>query len=173
MQQHYELVYLLRLSVSETDAKEIETAIKALLQGKDAKIEKFGEIGKRKLAYDIDHETHANYWLVQFDADTQAIAELHRVLTLDGRILRFLIVSVKPKTQEDIEREQRMKERIEKDEMKKRHQEKEDARKEKMVQEQEQQKKAAPAPEVEKEKLSLDELDQKLDELLEDDSLSE
>lgn len=165
MKQHYELVYLLNVATSPEDAQKIHTAIADQIKTKGT-IAKSGEIGKRKLAYEIMHETHALYWLVQFEADTDLIKELHRNLSLNQSVLRFLIVAVKPKTQEDIEREERMKESLEKERMKEKTVERE------KVQVEAKKKEAEKVKEEPKEKLSLEELDKKLDELLDDETLT-
>jgi small subunit ribosomal protein S6 len=165
MTEHYELVYLLRVTSTEEDSKSLHDQITATI-GKNGKLVKSGEIGKRKLAFPIKHEEHAVYWLVEFESDTQAIRELHRMLSLDQRILRFQIVETKPKTQEDVEREERIKESIEKSKIRDQQVEKEKER----VKDKEEEKVADKTKE--KEKLTLDELDKKLDELLDDDSLT-
>lgn len=166
MIEHYELVYLLNIATSPEDAKKIHDTIAEQITA-NGKITKSGEIGKRKLAYEIKHETHAVYWLVQFDAETDSIKELHRMLSLNQSIVRFLIVAVKPKTQEDIEREEQMKESLEKEHMKERNVEREKAQTETKKKDIEAVKKEEP-----KEKLSLEELDKKLDELLDDETLN-
>jgi len=175
MKQYYELVYLLRLSVTPEQATEVQKQIEAIIAQHEGTIAKFGEFGKRKLAFSIDHETHANYWLAEFEVATEAVKELHRILTLEGRVLRFLITATRPKTEEDIERERRMKESIEKSEMKERQTQRERVKEK----EKEKERKEAPAPKAEsakkkeQEKISLEELDQKLEELLDDESLKD
>lgn len=168
MIEHYELVYLLNVATSPEDAKKIHDAVAQQITS-NGTITKSGEIGKRKLAYEINHETHAVYWLVQFDAETESVKELHRILTLNQSIIRFLIVSVKPKTQEDIEREERMKESLEKERMKEKHEEREKVEVETKKKEKEIE---ATKKEEPKEKLSLEELDKKLDELLDDETIN-
>ena len=175
MKQYYELVYLLRISVTPEQAAEIQKQIEGIIKQHEGTIAKFGEFGKRKLAYEINHETHANYWLAEFEVATDTIQELHRVLTLEGRVLRFLITATRPKTEEDIERERRMKESLEKSEMK----ERQTLRERTKEKEKEKVKKEGPVPKAEtakkkeQEKISLEELDKKLEELLDDDSLKD
>lgn len=170
MTEHYELVYLVKVSTSEKDVKNLENQVATYIKG-HGEVLKSGEIGNRKLAYEIEHETHAIYWLFDFNCETDAIKELHRTLTLDEHVLRFLIVSTKQKTTEQIEKEQQMHESAEKALIKTQHEEKE-----KVIKEEKEKvakmKIKEPKEQKEKEKLSLDELDKKLDELLEDDSLN-
>lgn len=167
---HYELVYLMRVSTADGDATKLHTQIADHIKA-HGEIIKEGEIGKRKLAYEIKKESHANYWLIEFNAETESIKELHRMLTLNEHVLRFLVAQTRAKTKEDIEREERMKESMEKSRMRKVQEEKDKER----VEVAEEKKKELPVKKVaeEKEKLSLEELDEKLDELLKDDSLND
>jgi small subunit ribosomal protein S6 len=159
----------MRVSTADGDATKLHTQIADHIKA-HGEIIKEGEIGKRKLAYEIEKESHANYWLIEFNAETDSIKELHRILTLNEHVLRFLIAQTRPKTKEDIEREERMKESMEKSRMRKAQEEKDKER----VAVEDKKKKELPAKKEEiKEKLSLEELDQKLDELLKDDSLND
>ena len=160
----------MRVSTADGDAKKLHTQIADHIKA-HGEIIKEGEIGERKLAYEINKESHADYWLIEFNAHTDSITELHRMLTLNEHVLRFLIAQTRAKTKEDIEREEQMKESIEKSRMRKVQEEKNKER----TGVEDQQKKELPVKKVveEKEKLSLEELDKKLDELLKDDSLNE
>lgn len=168
MTQHYELVYLVKVSTKPEDIKLLEKTTTDYIS-KHGTLLKSGDLGKRKLAYEINHESHALYWLFDFNLATDALAELHRMFTLNEHVIRFLIVATKQKTQEQIEREEKMKESAERQRMKK---QQEDRDKVREKEEKDKKEKQAKMPEIPKEKLSLDELDKKLDELLDDDSLT-
>lgn len=177
MTQHYELVYLMHVSTSDDDAKVLHNQIATHINA-HGNILKEGEIGKRKLAFEIKKQTHANYWLVEFNAETESIKELHRLLTLNEHVIRFLMVQTKQKTKEDVEREEQMKESMEKSRLRKNQEETAKKRTEKIKEEKKKAIETASAPKEEKkgkgkEKLSLEELDEKLDALLKDDSLND
>ncbi len=163
MQQHYELVYLLRLSTPEDASTKLADFLKTTIAANGA-IVKFGEIGKRKLAFPIKHEEHAIYWLYEFDAEPTVVEKIHHELSLHEHVLRFLIVATKPKTQEDIEREERMRQSFERAKVK-------TVQKERDIAHKAAEEKTVKEKPVEKEKISLEELDKKLDELLDDDSI--
>jgi len=164
----------MRVSTADGDATKLHAQIADHIKA-HGEIIKEGEIGKRKLAYEIKKEGHANYWLIEFNAETDSIKELHRLLTLNEHVLRFLIAQTRVKTKEDVEREERMKESMEKSRMRKAQEEKDKEHVAIVEKEEEEKKKELPVKKVveEKEKLSLEELDQKLDELLKDDSLND
>jgi len=102
-------------------------------------------LGSKKLAYPIADVQVGNYLVIEFNSEAEKIKELEGELKLTQEVLRFSITLKKLKTQEDIEAEK--------------------IRKEKMVQKQKAEEvKAEPAP-----KVSLEELDKKLGEILEGD----
>ena len=103
---------------------------------------------------------------MEFEADTTVNHDLHRMLSLESNVIRFQIVAARPKTQEDIEREERFKESLEKSRMRENQKEREKERIQKKEEE------PAKPKKEEKGKLTLDELDKKLDELLDDDTIS-
>lgn len=104
-------------------------------------------LGSKKLAYPIADAQVGNYLVIEFNSEAEKIKELEGELKLTPEVLRFSITLKKLKTQEEIEAEK--------------------IRKEKMVQKHKSEEvKVEPAP-----KVSLEELDKKLGEILEGDIL--
>lgn len=102
-------------------------------------------LGSKRLAYQIADAQVGNYLVVEFNGEVEKIKELGNELKLTPEVLRFSITLKKLKTQEEIEAEKN--------------------RKEKMDQKQKaEETKTEPAP-----KVSLEELDKKLGEILEGD----
>ncbi len=48
--------------------------------------------GKRKLAYEIDHQTEGYYFFINFRGKNELLTELGRQLRIDESVLRHLIV---------------------------------------------------------------------------------
>lgn len=48
--------------------------------------------GKRKLAYEIDHQSEGFYYFYKFRGDNELLTELGRQLRIDESVLRHLIV---------------------------------------------------------------------------------
>jgi ribosomal protein S6 len=117
---------------------------------------------KRKLAYPIGHERFGVYKLMEFDIESQAIKNLESSMRLMPEILRFMVIQKKLKTQAEIEKEGRIKRRIEE---KRKEKEKVPA-----LEKPEEAKEEPPKTWKEK-KISLEDLDKKLDEILEEDIL--
>lgn len=58
-------------------------------QGEVSNVDRWG---RRKLAFEIDRKTEGYYFVLAFKAETPALAELERVLSLADEVLRFKIV---------------------------------------------------------------------------------
>lgn len=50
--------------------------------------------GRRKLAYELDKKTEGYYFVLAFTAESPALAELDRVLSLADEVMRFKIVRI-------------------------------------------------------------------------------
>ena len=89
----YELLFIVAPTIDdETRAgvmKRIDTAIAAA----DGKVDNVDEWGRRKLAYEINGQTDADYTLVDFHADPTMIAEMDRVLRINDAVMRHMIVA--------------------------------------------------------------------------------
>ena len=89
--------YELALVVS---AKLDSEAIAATVQKAKDYIERFGgtigeveEWGKRKLAYEIQKQTDAYYFFINFEADAAVPAQLESVMRIMDNVLRYLVLA--------------------------------------------------------------------------------
>ena len=89
--------YELALVVS---AKLDSETIAATVQRAKDYIERFGgtigeveEWGKRKLAYEIQKQTEAYYFFINFEAEPQVPAQLESVLRIMDNVLRYLVLA--------------------------------------------------------------------------------
>ncbi len=87
----YELLYLIAGS-RETELDAIKTATEAIITTEGGVFEEKEVVEKRKLAYEIKHETHGFYVARRFDvADTDVLQTITRNLNLYTGILRSII----------------------------------------------------------------------------------
>lgn len=94
----YEIMAIIVSDLSEADAQShIETAITGAIKNFGGKTSFEDFWGVRGFAYKIKQYTHGYYFVAQFELDNDKIAELRRDLTIDTKVLRFLITSVDPK----------------------------------------------------------------------------
>ncbi|MCF0104027.1 MAG: 30S ribosomal protein S6 [Eggerthellaceae bacterium] len=88
----YELLYLTAPNIQEKKISNLMDRIESILDGKAGKIEKLDDWGTKKLAYEVNNLQEGNYTLINFNADPNVIAELHRVLRINEAVERHMIV---------------------------------------------------------------------------------
>ena len=88
--EKYEVMYVLNPKLSEEETAAVVEKFKALIE-KHGTIDELQEMGKRKLAYEINYLTEGYYVLVKFTSDPKFPAELDRVLGITDGVIRSLI----------------------------------------------------------------------------------
>ena len=86
----YECMYILNPNLSEEENAAIVEKFKALVEA-NGTLDEMEEMGKRKLAYEINYISEGYYVLVKFTSDPDFPAELDRVLGITDGIMRSLI----------------------------------------------------------------------------------
>ena len=88
--EKYELMYIINPNLSEEETAAVVEKFKALVE-QNGTLEEMEEMGKRKLAYEINYISEGYYVLVKFTSGPDVPAELDRVLGITDGILRSLI----------------------------------------------------------------------------------
>ena len=88
--EKYELMYIINPNLSEEETAAVVEKFKALVE-QNGTLEEMEEMGKRKLAYEINYISEGDYVLVKFTSGPDFPAELDRVLGITDGILRSLI----------------------------------------------------------------------------------
>ena len=88
--EKYEVMYIINPSFSEEETAAVVEKFKALVEA-NGTLEELQEIGKRKLAYEINYISEGYYVLMQFTSGPEFPAELDRILGITDGILRRLI----------------------------------------------------------------------------------
>ena len=86
----YECRYVLNPNLSEEETAALVEKFKALVEA-NGTIDEMEEMGKRKLAYEINYLTEGYYVLVKFTSAPEFPAELDRVLGITDGVIRSLI----------------------------------------------------------------------------------
>ena len=89
----YECMYILNPNLGEEEYAAIVAKFKALVEA-NGTIDEMEEMGKRKLAYEINYLSEGYYVLVKFTSGPEFPAELDRVFKITEGILRSLITDV-------------------------------------------------------------------------------
>ena len=88
----YETVFILTPVLSEEQAKEAVQKFEEQVGSLGGKVKHSESWGLRKLAYPIQKKSTGFYFLTEFQAPGEAIAELEVAFKRDERIMRFLTV---------------------------------------------------------------------------------
>lgn len=88
----YEIMYIIRPDVEEEARKELIERFNKVLTDNGAEIEKVDEMGKRRLAYEIDNYRDGFYVVVNFSSDDQAVNEFDRLAKFSDDIIRHIAI---------------------------------------------------------------------------------
>ena len=92
--REYELTIIIQPEISEEGSATLLGRLDELLKTNSAIRLLCDDLGKRKLAYEIDRFQKGHYHLLSFLDSGKAVPELERVLRLEESVLRFLTVKV-------------------------------------------------------------------------------
>lgn len=178
---HYEMLCVLPGTLTETEVSDAMKAVTEAVTSQSATVSKSVDKGKSRLAYPIKHIRYGYFQLLYIEAEPGSVAEIQRRVRLLGTLLRLSIhtydatrqselaeFSLSPQPQNRDEETAKPTERTPRTETKKPAavvaEPKQEAKKEEKTSTEE-----AEAPEEKKEDVSLEEIDTKLDEILEKD----
>lgn len=98
----YEGMYILSATLSDDSRKKAFDKITDGITQKGGKLLKTHELGRRKLAYEIDGKREGYYYVLFFDAPTSIIIDLWKEYHLHEDLIRFMTTRVE-KVQETLE----------------------------------------------------------------------
>ena len=90
--EKYEVMYIINPNFSDEDRAAIVEKFKALVE-QNGTLDEMEEMGKRKLAYEINYISEGYYVLVKFTSAPDFPAELDRVLGITDGVMRSLITT--------------------------------------------------------------------------------
>lgn len=159
----YELFYLVGAS-KETELEKIKEAVSAIITENGGVFEEKEVVERRKMSYEIKHETHGVYVTKRFDLEGEKIDEVIKKLNLESRVLRFVIsrtenlpeLKTKEERIQEASQKAAQKPKVEKVEKKPQEAKREEKKEEKEAEE----------PKKEKKKDIQEDIDKKLEEIL-------
>ena len=89
--EKYEVMYVLNPNLSEEETAALVEKFKALVE-QNGTLDEMEEMGKRKLAYEINYISEGYYVLMTFNAAAAIPAELDRIFRITDGVMRSLIV---------------------------------------------------------------------------------
>jgi len=103
--RNYELLFIISPQVADHEVDGVIEQVKNHLTDLGTTITKVENLGRRKLAYEINHFQEGTYALIQFQSQGAEISELERRLRVMDHVLRYLTVRL----DRDLRRMARMK----------------------------------------------------------------
>ena len=88
--EKYEVMYIINPNLSEEETAAVVEKFKALVE-QNGTLDEMEEMGKRKLAYEINYLSEGYYVLIKFTSAPEFPAELDRILGITDGVIRSLI----------------------------------------------------------------------------------
>jgi small subunit ribosomal protein S6 len=90
----YEVTYIMRPSLEETDLETRITQIADVLRNNGGEVGEIDKMGKRRLAYEINDVREGYYVVMRFKSDAAQARELERHLRLNEDVMRALLIKL-------------------------------------------------------------------------------
>lgn len=90
----YEMMFIVKATMESEQVKAEAENMKKVVSDLGGNVTDYKELGEKKLAYPIKKELNGYYYVMQFEANKEAEAELSRKAGLNENILRHLIVKL-------------------------------------------------------------------------------
>ena len=103
----YEIVFIVDPDAEDAEVMRLTEAAQKILTDQGASVTKTEMMGRRQLAYEINHKRDGVYVLLEVEGSGAEIAELERRMRVNDRILRYMTIRV----DEDRRRAQKLKDR--------------------------------------------------------------
>ena len=88
----YEIMFIVKATMESADVKKTAETFKKLITDLKGKVAEYKELGEKHLAYPIHKELNGYYFVMDVEADKDAIQEFDRKIRIDENVLRHLII---------------------------------------------------------------------------------
>lgn len=90
----YEIVFIINPDADEAEVMRLTEAIQKIITDQGGIVTKTEMMGRRQLAYEINHKRDGVYVLLEVEGSGAEIAELERRMRVNDRILRYMTIRV-------------------------------------------------------------------------------
>lgn len=90
----YELMFIVDPTAGDEDVVKLSEGVQKIITGQGGSITKTEMMGKRQLAYEINHKKDGTYVLLEVEGSGAEIAEVERRMRVNDQILRYMTVRV-------------------------------------------------------------------------------
>lgn len=91
MMNKYEVIVMFYPNLEEEKRVQTFERLKGIIENAGS-ISNVDEWGMRKLAYEIEYNKEAYYYLVEFEAEAEVIKEFSRVCRISDPVMRHMVV---------------------------------------------------------------------------------
>ncbi|WP_026908454.1 30S ribosomal protein S6 [Paucisalibacillus globulus] len=88
----YEIMYIIRPDMEEEAQTAVIERFNGILTDNGAEIEKVKEVGKKRLAYEINDYRDGYYVLINFSGDEKSVNEFDRLAKFSEDIIRHIAI---------------------------------------------------------------------------------
>lgn len=88
----YEMMFIVKATIDEAKVNEVAESLKSVITSMKGEVTDSKDLGQKKLAYPIKKELTGYYFVVNFNADNECVAELDRKARIDETVIRHMIV---------------------------------------------------------------------------------
>lgn len=103
----YEIVFIVDPGAEDAEVMKLSEAVQKIITDQGGSITKIDMMGRRQLAYEINHQKEGSYVLLEVEGSGAEIAELERRMRVNDRVLRYMTIRV----DEDRRRAQKFKDK--------------------------------------------------------------
>ena len=93
-QRSYEIVFIINPDAEDAEVMRLTEAAQKIITDQGGSIVKTEMMGKRRLAYEINHQRDGVYVLLEVEGSGREIAEFERRMRVNDRVLRYMTVRV-------------------------------------------------------------------------------
>lgn len=90
----YEILFIVRPDLEENTLKETYKKFESILVENGANVLSSKELGQKELAYEIKKHKTGYYFLINVEAQADAINEFNRKATLSEEIIRHIVIKL-------------------------------------------------------------------------------
>ena len=90
----YEMVFIVDPDVADDEVIKLSEGVQKIITSQGGAITKTEMMGKRQLAYEINHKRDGSYVLLEVEGSGAEIAEVERRMRVNDQILRYMTIRV-------------------------------------------------------------------------------
>ena len=90
--REYELLYIVSGDKTEEEAAKVTDAVNEAIQKVGGKVTSQDDWGRRRLAYEVDKQSHGWYVITRFEIDPPKLDALQKALNILGGVIRTVTV---------------------------------------------------------------------------------